>query len=196
MRLSVSPVDVRSRRGRERRRPEDTKRSADRVADLSVTRSRVFVGGFLFFFFWFSLSVLSRAVGRTSADHARYPFVVVGHVPVAPSPDVAVVVDVPARAARPPGPLGHQPGIGGLHVVRLPEERARVDERRAEVQPVVAQLGRLVVPRERVMVVVPSLAERQQRHRRVLRGRDVPSTFASSFVPSTHGAGGVKRHVP
>lgn len=117
-----------------------------------------------------------------SVDHLRDPLVVFGHVLVAPPPDatlhvmvvVVLVVMSLGAVARPPRPFLHQTGVGRLQVVRQPDPGAPVDERRAEVQPVVAQLGRLVVPRKRVMVVVPALAERQQRHHRVLGGRDVP----------------------
>lgn len=116
--------------------------------------------------------------GGPSADHLRHQSVLLVHVDVAPSPDVRPRRRSRRRlgaVARPPGPAFHQRRVGRLQVVREPQPRAPVDERRAEVEPVVAQLGRLVVPRERVVVVVPALAERQQRDRRVLRGRDVPA---------------------
>jgi len=87
---------------------------------------------------------------------------------------VVLVVVLLGAVARPARPLLHQTGVGRRQVVRQTEPGARVDERCAKVQPVIAQLGRLVVPRKSMMVVVPPLAERQQRHSRVLSGCDVP----------------------
>lgn len=71
------------------------------------------------------------------------------------------------------GPFGHQFGGHGLQVVRPPDQREHVDDQRGQVQLVVQQLGVLVVPRERVMVVVPPVAARGHRHQHVLGGIDV-----------------------
>lgn len=117
--------------------------------------------------------------GIVSFEHPYDPFVLDAHVFVAPSPDFRVTV---APVAGPQRSSHHHARVGGLQVVRQPESGASVYERRAQVHPVVAQLGRLVVPRERVMVVVPSLAQSQQRHRRVFRGRDSPVRRQSARV--------------
>lgn len=73
------------------------------------------------------------------------------------------------------GPFGYQLGGHGLQVVRPSDQREQVDEQRGQVQLVVEQLGVLVVPRERVMVVVPSVATRGHRHQYVLGRVDVPA---------------------
>lgn len=60
-----------------------------------------------------------------------------------------------------------------LQIVRPADLGEEIDEGGRKVQPVVAQFGRLVVPGEHVVIVVPALAERECGHRLVLRWVDV-----------------------
>lgn len=120
-----------------------------------------------------------------SIKHLHDSFVFFGHVLVAPSPDIRVVMvvfSVPGRrvTSGPQRSFHYQVRVGGLQVIRQSESGAQVYERCAEVHPVIAQLGRLVVPRECVMVVMPSLAERQDCNRRVLRRRNIPADRQSA----------------
>ncbi len=62
----------------------------------------------------------------------------------------------------------------GFEVVGPADFGEEVDEGGGGVGRIVAQLGRLVVPREDVVVVVPSFAQRQQRDALVLRRMDIP----------------------
>lgn len=61
-----------------------------------------------------------------------------------------------------------------FQVVGEPQLGAAVQEEGAEVEAVVAQLRRLVVPGEHVMVVVPALAQGQDSHGDVLPRADGP----------------------
>lgn len=99
-------------------------------------------------------------------------FVVLDHVLVAPSPNFPVLF---RTVARPSGSFLHHAHVGRFQVVRQSEPGERVDKSCAEIQSVIAEFGRFVVPRKRVMIVVPPFAERQQCHCRVFRGRDVPA---------------------
>jgi len=102
--------------------------------------------------------------------------VIGAHVLVAPSPEgglaVLVVVVGPGAVAGALCALLDQRRRHRLQVVRPADAREEVNEGRGEVHAVVAQLGRLVVPWEDVVVVVPALAERGNRHADVLRGAD------------------------
>jgi len=72
------------------------------------------------------------------------------------------------------GSLVHQFGGNGLQVVGPTDQRERVDEQGGQVQLVVEQFGVLVVPGERMVIVVPAVAARGHRHEHVLGGVDVP----------------------
>lgn len=129
--------------------------------------------------------------------------VVGAHVLVAPAPEgglaVLMVVVVPGAVAGALGALLHQRRRHRLQVVRPADAREEVDEGRGEVHAVVAQLGRLVVPREDVVVVVPALAESGDRHTDVLRGADalVVGFDAPDVRRAVHQPRAVQRqHVP
>jgi hypothetical protein len=130
--------------------------------------------------------------------------VVSAHVLVAPAPEgglavVVVVVVGPGAVAGALGALLDQRRGHRLQVVRPADAREEVDEGRGEVGAVVAQLGRLVVPREDVVVVVPALAERGDRHADVLRGADalVVGFHAPDVRRAVHQPRAVQRqHVP
>lgn len=64
-----------------------------------------------------------------------------------------------------------------LEVIRPTDDGEKVDKRSSDVQSVVAQFGSFVVPREGVMVVVPTLAQRQRRDRVALRRVDSPGNY-------------------
>lgn len=85
-----------------------------------------------------------------------------GLVLVAPAPQVvcAVTGSLDALLDR---RMGHC-----LQVVRPANLSEEIDKRGRKIDVIVAQLGRLVVPWEHVMVVVESLAERQRGHCGVL----------------------------
>lgn len=68
----------------------------------------------------------------------------------------------------------HQVGRNRLQIVRPSDQRERVDEQRRQVQLVVEQLGVFVVPRERVVIIVPPVAERGHRNDHVFGGIYVP----------------------
>lgn len=85
-----------------------------------------------------------------------------------------------------------------LQIVRPADLGEEIDESGREVQPVVAQFGRLVVPGEHVMVVVPALAESECGHRLVLRGVDSAVIGAVSPLVSSavHQPGGIQDERP
>jgi len=115
--------------------------------------------------------------------------VLFGQIIVGPAEHVSRGADIRRRRRRPGGgqvaarpvtgalgPFGHEVGRHGLQVVRPSDQREYVNEQRGQVQFVVEQLGVLVVPRERVMVIVPSVAARGHRHEHILGGIDVPTS--------------------
>lgn len=63
-----------------------------------------------------------------------------------------------------------------FQIVGPADFREEVDERGRQVGRVVAQLGRLVVPRERVVVVVETFAQRQHAYAQIFRRVDVPAS--------------------
>lgn len=85
-----------------------------------------------------------------------------------------------------------------LQIVRPPNLGEEIDERRRHVHPVVAELGRLVVPGEHVVIVVPSLAECERGYGLVLRWVDVAIVgTVSPFVGSAvHQPGGIQDEGP
>ena len=66
--------------------------------------------------------------------------------------------------------------VSGYHfqIVRPANLRAKINERCRYVESIVAQLGRLVVPREHVVIIVPALPECQEGYTQILRGIDEP----------------------
>jgi len=86
---------------------------------------------------------------------------------VAPTPHLMTTV---ARSfhAFPYHVLGH-----ALQIVGPTDSREEVDEGRRKVETIIAKLGCLVIPRENMMVIVPTLAEGEYRNTFVLRRIDV-----------------------
>lgn len=92
---------------------------------------------------------------------------------VAPAPrsDRLVRVTFGASAF---GAFAHKLRRRGLQVVRPSDLGEQVDKCGGEVELVIAKFGRLVIPRERVMIIVPTLSYRHHGHKRVFRRVDKP----------------------
>lgn len=87
---------------------------------------------------------------------------------------ISVSPDMAAIAAF-LGPPGHHPGRNALQVVRPTQPREEVDEVGRGIVAI-AQLASLVVPRENVVVVVPTFPQSSHRDRQVLHRAYVPAT--------------------
>lgn len=82
-----------------------------------------------------------------------------------------------AAIARANYSLHHNVAWHWLEVIRPANQWEEVDKRRGDVQSVVSQFGSFVVPREGVVVVVPSLSQRQRCDRVALGRVDVPKNI-------------------
>uniref|UniRef100_T1DNK5 Uncharacterized protein n=1 Tax=Anopheles aquasalis TaxID=42839 RepID=T1DNK5_ANOAQ len=123
---------------------------------------------------YFSSAVAAAAAGIAAAhlvlfllvDDGRVFNLILILIFVAPSPGWMATV---------PGTLDallHDLLGNRFQVVRPANLCEEIDERGSQVHPVVAQLSRLVVPREHMVIVVPSLAKRERCYRAVLRRRN------------------------
>lgn len=100
--------------------------------------------------------------------HHRYVSVFLRLILITPTPHI--VTSIPGSLHS----LLYNVSGNDLQVIRESELRAAVDEGGGQIELVISELCRFVVPRENVMIIVPALAERSQCHCFVLRRIDKP----------------------
>lgn len=96
------------------------------------------------------------------------------HIRITPTPNVGTMRTVMRSVAGSLGPFSYQIGRYSFAMVSPPDGGEQIDEGGWHVQSVMGKFRIFVVPRENMMVIVPTVTERCRRNEQVFSRIDIP----------------------